>query len=343
MSRASLPHNRYEVARVDTAVTMRDYLIRRLILIIPTFFLITVISFSLIHLAPGDPLAIMQRRSKLTPEMRELITRDLGLDQPLHIQYIKWLDGLFHGNLGYSYLERRPVFDIIGVRVPLTVELMLAAEIISVFLAVVLGVIAAVKHYSVYDAFSSLTALVGYSIPDFWLGLMLMLVFAVQLKWLPIGGVGTVGIDFPTPIHALLDHIAHLILPALTLVAVWTAYLFRMVRSAMLEVMTQDYITTARSKGLKEWVVIYKHALRNALLPIVTYVGYSIGFLLSGAAIVETIFAWPGLGQLMVDRATVRDFPTLMGLSIVIALMVLVANLASDIAYAAVDPRIRYD
>jgi len=322
---------------------MRDYLIRRLILIIPTFFLITVISFSLIHLAPGDPLSIMQRRSKLTPEMRELITRDLGLDQPLHTQYVKWLDGLFHGNLGYSYLERRPVLDIIRVRVPLTVELMLAAEIISVLLAVVLGVIAAVKHYSVYDALSSLTALVGYSIPDFWLGLMLMLVFAVQLKWLPIGGVGTVGIDFPTPFHALLDHIAHLLLPALTLVAVWTAYLFRMVRSAMLEVLTQDYITTARSKGLKETVVIYKHALRNALLPIVTYVGYSIGFLLSGAAIIETIFAWPGLGQLMVDRAAVRDFPTLMGLSIVIALMVLIANLASDIAYAAVDPRIRYD
>jgi peptide/nickel transport system permease protein len=322
---------------------MRDYLIRRLILIIPTFFLITVISFSLIHLAPGDPLTIMQRRSKLTPEMRELITRDLGLDQPLHTQYVKWLDGLFHGNLGYSYLEKRPVIDIISVRVPLTVELMLAAEITSVLLAVVLGVIAAVKHYSVYDALSSLTALVGYSIPDFWLGLMLMLVFAVQLKWLPIGGVGTVGIDFPTPFHALLDHIAHLLLPALTLVAVWTAYLFRMVRSAMLEVLTQDYITTARSKGLKETVVIYKHALRNALLPIVTYVGYSIGFLLSGAAIIETIFAWPGLGQLMVDRAAVRDFPTLMGLSIVIALMVLIANLASDIAYAAVDPRIRYD
>lgn len=325
-------------------MTMKDYLVRRIILIVPTFLLITVITFSLIHLAPGDPLAIMQRRSKLSPEMRELIIKDLGLDQPLHIQYINWLSGLLQGNLGYSYLgEKTPVLAIIGVRIPLTLELMLTAEIISVLVAIVLGVIAAVKHHSLYDAFSSLTALIGYSIPDFWLALMLMLLLAIQLKWLPIGGAVTPGISFATPFHSLYDHLAHLVLPALTLVMVWTAYLFRMVRSAMLEVLTQDYITTARSKGLKEMVVIYKHALRNALLPIVTYVGYSVGFLLSGAAVIETIFAWPGLGQLMVDRAEVRDFPTLMGLSIVIALMVLIANLASDIAYAAVDPRIRYD
>jgi len=324
-------------------MTMKDYVIRRIIVIIPTFLLITVLTFAFVHLAPGDPLAIMQRRSKLTPEMKEMITRDLGLDQPLQTQYLIWLGRLLRGDLGFSYLEKRPVWELIVVQVPLTLELMLVAETISIIVAVVLGVIAAVKHYSIYDALASLSALLGYSIPDFWLGLIFILIFAVQLKWLPGGEVRTFGVSFPTPFHALFDHLEHLLLPALTLVVVWTAYLFRMVRSAMLEVLTQDYVTTARSKGLKESVVIYKHALRNALLPVVTYVGYSIGFLLSGAVVIEKVFDWTGLGKLMVDRAEVRDFPTLMGLSIVIAIMVLVANLASDIAYAAVDPRIRYD
>ena len=302
-------------------MTLRDYVIRRTIIIVPTFFLITIIIFGLIHLAPGDPTDVMGGARGLSPEIREQIKRDLG----------------------FSYLNYRPVVDMISLRIPLTLELMLTAEIISIVIAVILGVIAAVKHYSVIDAASSLGALIGYSIPNFWLALMLMLVFSLQLKLFPSSSPSSIGVTFATPFDAFFDHLRHLFLPAVSLVIVWTAYLFRMVRSAMLEVLTQDYITTARAKGLKEWVVIYKHALRNALLPIVTYVGNSVGFLLSGAAVIETIFAWPGLGKLMVERTEVRDYPALMGLSVVIAIMVLIANLCSDIGYAVVDPRIRYD
>ena len=324
---------------------LRDYVIRRLIVIIPTFLLITVIIFSLIHLAPGDPIDIIFRgpHGGLGADVREAMKIELGLDQPIYVQYIAWLSKIFQGNLGYSYINKMSVSNLIAVKIPLTLELMLTAEILSIVVAIVLGVIAAVKHHSLYDAACSVGALAGYSIPDFWLALMMMLIFSRWLLWLPSSGHQTVGVVFATPFDALFDHMKFLILPAVALVVGYTAYLFRMVRSAMLEVLTQDYIMTARSKGVKEWVVIYKHALRNALLPVITYVGYSVGFLLSGAAVIEEIFEWNGLGQLMVDSTTVRDYPTLLGLSIVIAIMVLIANLCADIAYATIDPRIRYD
>jgi peptide/nickel transport system permease protein len=324
---------------------LRDYIIRRSILIIPTFLFITVIVFALIHLAPGDPIDIIFRgpHGGLGEAVREAMKVELGLDQPIHIQYFSWLSKLLQGNLGYSYINSLPVADIIIMKIPFTLELMLAAELISIVIAIVLGVIAAVKHHSITDAICSVGALAGYSIPDFWLALMMMLVFSRWFMWLPSSGHQTVGVIFATPFDALFDHLKYLILPAVGLVVVWTAYLFRMVRSAMLEVLMQDYIMTARSKGVTEWVVIYKHALRNALLPVITYVGYSVGFLLSGAAVIEEIFQWKGLGQLMVDSTTVRDYPTLLGLSVVIAIMVLIANLCADIAYAAIDPRIRYD
>jgi len=324
-------------------MTMKDYVIRRLIVIVPTFFLISIMIFTLIHLAPGDPIAAMGGPHPLSEATRQRLRAEYGLDQPIPIQYLMWLNKLLHGDLGYSYSNAAPVAEMIGARIPLTLELGLLAEFISIALAVVIGVIAAVKHHSIYDASSSIAALAGYSIPDFWLGLMLILVFSVWLGWFPSSLPATYGLTFATPFHALLDNLTHFFLPVLTLVAVWTAYLFRLVRSAMLEVMTQDYINTARSKGLKERVVIYKHALRNALLPVVTYVGNSIGFLFGGAAVIESLFALPGLGELMVISSENRDYPALMGLSMAIAIMVLVANLSTDIAYAAVDPRIRYD
>ncbi len=324
-------------------MTMKDYIVRRLIVIVPTFFLISLIIFTLIHLAPGDPTMAMGGPHPLSEATRQRIRIEYGLDQPIPVQYLIWLNKLLHGDLGYSYLNNVPVVDMIGSRIPLTLELALLAEFFSIVLAVVLGVIAAVKHHSIFDASFSVAALAGYSIPDFWLGLMLMLVFSVWLGWFPVSSPATYGVPFATPLDALLDNLWHFFLPVLTLVAVWTAYLFRLVRSAMLEVLTQDYVTTARSKGLKETVVIYKHALRNALLPVVTYVGNSIGFLFSGAAVIESIFALPGLGELMVKSSENRDYPALMGLGIAIAIMVLIANLCTDVAYAAVDPRIRYD
>jgi len=323
-------------------MTLRNYIIRRLILIVPTFFLISIVIFTLIHLAPGDPIYAMIGRHPVSPEVMERIRVDLGLDQPIPVQYFLWLSKLLRGDLGFSYVSYRPVINMISDRMPRTLELMLIAEVFSIAIAVTLGVIAAVKHYSLIDAACSLGALIGYSAPNFWVALLAILVFAVWLKWLPISGTQTFK-PFLSPLDALFDHLKHIILPTSILVLTWTAYLFRMVRSSMLEVLRQDYINTARAKGVKERVVIYKHALRNALLPVVTYVGFSVGFLLSGAAVIENVFSWPGLGRFMVTIAEVRDYPTLMGLGMTIALMVLVANLCADIAYALIDPRIRYD
>ena len=324
-------------------MTLMTYVVRRLILIVPTFFFISMFVFALIHLAPGDPVLAMVKRNPPPPEVMDQIRRELGLDQPIYVQYLMWVSKLVRGDLGYSYVSYRPVFDMIREKILGTLELMLVAEAVSVAIAIVLGVIAAVKHYSVTDALCSLGALVGYSMPNFWMALLAILVFSMQFGWLPRYGMLTQGVTFATPFHAAFDHLKHLVLPTSILVLGWTAYLFRMVRSSMLEVLRQDYITTARAKGLRERVVIYKHALRNALLPVVTYEAYSIGFLLGGAAVIENIFGWPGLGRLMVEQAGVRDYTLVMGLSMIIALMVLAANLCADIAYAVVDPRIRYD
>ena len=323
-------------------MTLRNYIIRRLILIVPTFFFISIVIFTLIHLAPGDPIYAMIGRHPVSPEVMERIRADLGLDQPIPVQYLLWLSHLLRGDLGFSYVSYRPVINMISERIPRTLELMLVAEVFSILIAVSLGVIAAVKHYSLTDAACSLGALIGYSAPNFWVALLAILVFAVWLKWLPISGTQSFK-PLVSPLAALFDHLKHIILPVSILVLTWTAYLFRMVRSSMLEVLRQDYINTARAKGVKERVVIYKHALRNALLPVVTYVGFSVGFLLSGAAVIENVFSWPGLGRFIVTIAEVRDYPTLMGLGMTIALMVLVANLCADIAYALIDPRIRYD
>jgi peptide/nickel transport system permease protein len=324
-------------------VTLRTYIIRRLISIIPTLFFISIVVFSIVHLAPGNPALNLGARHAPSPEVVEILTKKYGLDQPIPVQYLIWLGQVLRGDLGYSYRSKLPVLDMISKWVPRTVELMLVAEAVSVVIAVVLGVIAAVKHYSIADAISSLVALVGYAVPNFWIALMSLLIFSSWLGWFPSGGTISIGVEFPTPFHAFLDHLRYLVLPSFVLVLGWTAYLFRMVRSSMLEVMRQDYILTARAKGLKERVVVYKHALRNALLPIITYEAYSMGFLLSGAAVIEEIFAWPGLGRFMVVVTEHKDFPTVMGLSLVIAIMVLVANLCADVAYAIADPRIRYD
>ena len=323
-------------------MTLRTYIIRRLILIIPTFFLISLIVFTLIRLAPGDPARAMVG-PRARQDLLELWRRKLHLYDPIPVQYAAWVSDLLQGNFGDSFVFKRPVLELIGERISYTLELMLVAEVVAVTIAIVLGVISAVKQYSLADAVASLGAVIGYSTPNFWIALVAIMFFSVGLGWFPVGGTHSPGVIFASPFDAFVDHLRHLILPASVLVLGWTAYLFRMVRSSMLEVLGQDYITTARAKGLKERIVIYKHALRNALLPVVTYEGYSIGFLLGGAAVIENVFAWPGLGRFMVHIAEVRDYPTLMGLGMVIAIMVLLANLCADIAYAIVDPRIRYE
>jgi len=325
-------------------MTLRTYVIRRLIMIIPTFFLITLIIFILIHLAPGDPVMIMiGTNPKISQEDRARMITEFGLDKPIHIQYVIWLGRLLRGDLGYSYSRSQSVMELIGARIGRTIELILIARAVALVLAVLLGVVCAVRQYSLIDALCKLGALIGYSAPNFWLGLLSIIIFAGILGWLPSFGVETKGITFPTIFHVWFDHLKHLILPVSILAFGWVAYLFRLVRSSMLEVLRQDYIVTARAKGLKERVVIYKHALRNALLPVVTHQGLALGFTLAGAAVIETVFSWPGLGKFWVDVAITRDYPTLMGLSVIVVLMVLLANVIADIAYALVDPRIRYD
>jgi len=325
-------------------MTLRTYIIRRILVVIPIFLLISIIIFFMVHAAPGDPARILVgERTRLKPEVRDAWIRRLGLDQPVPVQYIFWLGRLLQGDLGYSFQNNKPVIQAIGERVQLTLELMLTAEIVSVIIGVVLGVIAAVKHYSVIDGLTSLVALIGYSTPNFWLAMMLILFFGLQLQWFPTNGTHTLGIVFDTPLHSLVDHLKHLVLPVSVLVLVWTAYLFRMVRTSMLEVLGQEYITTARAKGLKERIVIYKHALRNALLPVITYEGYSVGYLFAVAVVIEYVFNWFGLGSFIVDMTELRDYPSVIGIAMVIAVMVLLANLAADIAYAFADPRIRYD
>lgn len=325
---------------------LRAYIIRRTILLIPMFFLSTVVIFSLIHIAPGDPIRIMFTESGRPPaeEVIEQVRKSLGLDRPLYIQYFIWINKLLHGDFGISYSGAfigQPVLDLLQSRFWNTVILMFTAQMLSLVLAVTLGVVAAVKQYSIFDNISSISALFGYSMPNFWLGLMLIFIFALGLGWFPIFGTQTIGADY-TGFKALTDYLWHLFLPVLCVTVGYTAWLFRIVRSAMLDVLRQDYITTARAKGVKERMVIYKHALRNALLPVVTITGLRLGFILSGAVVTEVVFAWPGLGRLAVTFALQRDYQGLMGLSVVVVLMVYVANLGTDIAYSLVDPRIKY-
>ena len=324
---------------------MKEVIIRRSLFLIPTFFISTMLIFSLIHLAPGDPIDLMAATGHPPPpEVMQQLREKLGLNKPIYVQYLIWIGKILRGDLGFSYSGRmlgQPVIDLIGSRIWPTLELMLIAQFLSIFLAIILGVIAAVKQYSILDNLVSMGALLGFSMPTFWTALILILIFGLRLDLFPICGAYTRGASL-TGLAYWIDHLHHLILPVAVVSTLYTAYLFRLVRSSMLEVLNADYITTARAKGVKEWIVIYKHALRNALLPVVTFVGLSTGFILSGSVIVETIFAWPGMGRLLVEFALSRDYPSLMSLSTIIILMVYFANLGTDIAYAFLNPKIRY-
>ncbi len=323
-----------------------DYTVRRTIILIPMFFLSTVVIFSLIHLAPGDPIEIMFTETGHPPprEVIDQVRKSLGLDRPIYVQYLIWIKKLLRGDFGFSYggpFIGQSVLDLIRSRFWYTIMLMFTAQVLALVIAITLGVIAAVKQYSIFDNVCSITALFGYSMPNFWFALILMLVFGLKLGVFPICGASTAGADF-TGFAALSDLLRHLFLPVLSVTVGYTAWLFRLVRSTMLDVLSQDYITTARAKGVRERVVVYKHALRNALLPVVTVVGMRLGFILSGAVVSEVIFAWPGMGRLAVTFALNRDYTGLMGLSVIIVLMVYIANLVTDIAYALIDPRIKY-
>jgi peptide/nickel transport system permease protein len=334
---------------------MKWYIIKRLLQIIPVVLGVTLIAFALIHLAPGDPVRTMLGQHATQQEIDDIKAK-YGLDQPLYMQYFIWLGDVLQGDLGRSILSHEQVTTEIASRFPNTIELAIAAIIFAILIGVVAGIISATKQYSVADYSVMGLALFGISMPVFWLGIMLMMVFGVFLGWLPIGGridlllpyqsiTGFMVIDSIITLNgaALVSVLEHLILPAIALGTIPMAIIARTTRSSMLEVLRQDFIRTERAKGLSERKVIYKHAIRNAMVPVVTVIGLNFGLLLSGAILTETVFSWPGVGRLVVDAVYARDYPLVIGCILVFALVFVIVNLITDILYTYIDPRIHYD
>jgi len=302
------------------------YILRRLALAVPTLVGVTVVVFALIRLVPGDPARLVLGLQASEEEVQRLRVQ-LGLDQPLPVQYARFLGRLVQGDLGRSVVTGEPVTREIAARLPATVQLAVASTLLATVAGMAAGVISATRQYSWVDYLVMTVALFGISLPVFWLGLMLMLLFSVHLRWLPAGGYGTP---------------AHLVLPTITLAAFSVAIIARMTRSSLLEVLHQDYVRTAWAKGLGARAVVLRHALKNALIPVVTVIGLQFGGLLGGAILTETVFAWPGMGRLLVGAIVARDYPVVQGAVLVFAALFTLVNLAVDVLYAYVDPRIHY-
>ncbi|MBE7680589.1 MULTISPECIES: ABC transporter permease [Paenibacillus] len=315
---------------------MFTYVIRRILIAVPVLFGITIINFVIINLAPGNPID-MYMTPDTPPELLELRKEQLGLNDPIIVQYFKWLGQLLVGNLGYSFSTSESVVSLIGERLGQTVLLGICALIIGLLIALPIGIMSAVRQNSKFDYLMTGLSFVGTSIPQFFLGLLCIYIFAVQLGWLPVGGTEDLGGG-----GGLADRIRHLVLPSIALAVGIAGRKVRYIRASMLDVLKQDYLRTARAKGLKEFYVTNKHALRNALIPIITVVGMEIPMLFGGAVIVEQLFQWPGIGQLTIQSIMSRDYSTIMGLNLVAAMIVLAANLLTDIFYSVADPRIQY-
>ncbi len=320
------------------------YVLRRLVLAVPLLIGITFISFLVIHLAPGDPVEMQV--GELNPaagaQAKQMLRELYGLDQPLHVQYWRWLTRLARLDFGRSFApDGRPVLEKIGERLPVTLALNIVEMVIILTLAVPIGVLSATRQYSRFDKITTVFVFVGFATPDFWLALLLMILFGIQLGWLPISGLRSPTWEYLSFWKQQWDLASHLILPVAVATFGGLAGFSRYMRQSMLEVIRQDYIQSARAKGLDERVVIGKHALRNALLPIVTILGLSLPGLIGGSVIVESVFAIPGMGQLMVQSVFQRDYPVIMGNLVIVAVLTLLASLVADVAYGLVDPRIR--
>ncbi|MDC7223015.1 MAG: ABC transporter permease [Spirochaetales bacterium] len=319
---------------------MKNYIIRRILLMIPVLLGISIIIFSLIHLMPGNPYAYMIESDAAAEDVENML-ESIGYYDPLPVQYVRWMGSLLKGDLGYSIKFKEPISEMISRRIGNTLMLSGVALILSIIIAIPLGVISATKQYSIFDYIATIVAFIGLSIPAFFFALLLVKFFAIDLKLFPISGMRTLASGF-TGFRAFLDLLYHLALPVIVLSFIQMASFMRYTRTALLEVIQQDYIRTARAKGLREKIVIYKHALSNALIPVVTIISLSLGQLLSGAVLTETIFVWPGMGTLIFQAVMNRDYPVIMDATMVLAFMILMANLLADIMYALVDPRIRY-
>jgi peptide/nickel transport system permease protein len=323
---------------------MALFALRRLVLAIPLLIGITFVSFLVIQLAPGGPFDYL--RSEETgqdPKLVQKLNEEFGLDKPLHVQYWRWLSRLGRLDFGRSFQpDARPVLAKIGERLPITLFLNILQLLIIFALAIPIGVASATRQYSLFDKVTTIFVFIGFATPDFWLALLLMILFGVNLDWLPISGLRSLNYEYMTFWRQQWDFVSHLFLPVVVAAFGGLAGLSRYMRQSMLEVIRQDYVQTARAKGLAEPVVIGKHALRNALLPVVTILGLSLPGLIGGSIIIESIFAIPGMGQLMVQSVFARDYPVIMGNLVIVATLTLLANLFADLAYGVVDPRIRF-
>ena len=333
---------------------MAKYIIKRLLMLIPVLLGVSLFVFVIMHVFTGDPASLIlgQHATKI---QIEALRQEMGLNDPIYVQFGRFLWQLLHGDLGRSVITKRPVLGDLLSQFPATIELALFSLAIASIVGIFIGVISAVKRYSIFDHVSMITALLGVSMPIFWLGLILIIVFSVNLHWLPVAGRVDIGIEPTTITHFyLLDSILtgnwdafwsslqHLILPGIALAAYSMAIIARMTRSTMLEVIKQDYIRTAHAKGLDERTVVYHHALKNALIPIVTVIGLQFGFLLGGAVLTETVFSWPGIGSLTVNAILESDFAMVQGCVILVATVFVIVNLLVDLLYAYLDPRIHY-
>jgi peptide/nickel transport system permease protein len=316
---------------------MARYLLHRLGQNVILLWLVSVIGFAVLHLAPGGPLAQFALTPGLTQADLARIAHQMGLDRPLPVQYWEWFHRMLFGDWGRSYRDSQPVLAVIGSHLFATFELMVSSTLIAVLLGTWIGVIGAIRRYSVFDYLATIGAMIALSIPTFWFGLVVIYIFSVELAWLPAGNLFTIGNG------SFLDYCWHLIAPALVLALVTIAIWSRYMRSSMLEVTGQDYIRTARAKGLSERRVLIAHALRNAWLPMITIAGLQLPTLLSGALVTETVFTWPGMGRLFLDSIGYRDYPMVMGILMFSAVLVLLGNLLADLCYAVADPRIRLD
>jgi peptide/nickel transport system permease protein len=359
---------------------MTRYIFQRLVLLLPVLIGISVVAFSMLRLIPGDPATVMLGEHATIEQIEDFRER-MGLNDPIYIQYLRYLQSVLRGDLGRSSVTKEWVIVELGQRLPATIELTLGAMFVACTVGIVAGVIAAYHHNSFFDLATMVGALIGVSMPIFWLGLILMYIFGFKLKWLPPSARMTVGVDLQTlneayhldqvlsgpwgakviaftdflsgfyilasiltgNLKALLDVLKHLVLPSLALGSIPMAIIARMTRSSLLEVLGEDYIRTARAKGLQERAVLLGHAMKNAFLPIITVIGLQVGGLLAGAILTETIFSWPGMGRLVVNRILARDYPSVQGSVLAIALVFVFVNLLVDVSYAYLDPRIRYE
>ncbi len=317
---------------------MFRYLLRRILLMAPTLVIVTFLVFLLLFLSPGDPILLLvpiDEVGQMTDEEMDQLRHKLGLDRPIPVQYADWLVHVLQGDLGRSIHQRRAVSDLLQARFPVTLELALLSVLTATIVAVPIGIYTAVRPGSIGDFVGNIVALMGVSAPNFWVALLLIILFAVQLRWLPAGGFVRIS-------HNPVEHIERMILPVITLSTALMAVTMRLTRSSMLEVLNEDYVRTARSKGLAQRRIVFVHALKNALIPVVTTVGIQIGRILGGTIVIEIIFSFPGMGKLLLDAIFGRDFPVVQGSVLLITLTFMGINLFVDLTYAVIDPRIRY-